>query len=87
MLRNSRGPGDGKGFGVWDVEVFPAVESMVKGLCEWKRRADEDRRFHWSCPTFELGVEKVTGCKSCSLQPLRQRGLKGMCIRMASQLT
>ena len=70
MLRNSRRPGDGKSFCVWYVEVLPTVESVVKRSCERKRRADEDRCFHWSCPAFKLGVEKVTGCESRSLQSM-----------------
>ena len=70
MLRNSRGPDDWESFRVWYVEVFPAVESMVERSCERKRRTDEDRRLHWSRPTFELGVEKITGRKSRSLQSM-----------------
>jgi hypothetical protein len=67
MLRNLGGPDGGKSFRVWYVEVLPAVEAMVERSCERERRADEDRRFHWSWPAFELGVEEITGCKSRSL--------------------
>ena len=76
MLRNPRGPDGGESFCVWYTEVFPAVDSMVERSCERKRRTDEDRRLHWSRPTFELGVEKITGRKSRSLQSMAQRGLK-----------
>lgn len=76
MLRNSGGPDNWESFRVWYVEVFPAVESMVERSCERKRRTDENRRLHWSRPTFELGVEKITGRKSRSLQFMAQRGLK-----------
>jgi len=73
MLRNPGRSYDWERFGVRNVEVFPAIKSMIARPCEGKRRTYEDCRFYRGRATFELGVEEIASCKSRSLFSTCQR--------------